>query len=136
MRDKNKISYKNYLKQNESDEADQDVRSNQDHTRVRPTVNWAAWRERRFKETIMNNFKNKRFRKHHRIQFIDQDGSDILFSLVDDDGRTHTFVKVRDSSTSKYHLLRVPNDMERVKQAVAWTFGISEEEYSQVDVHA
>lgn len=40
------------------------------------------------------------------------------------------FVKVRDASTNRDYLLRVPPNMERPKQAIAWTFGLNEDEYN------
>lgn len=38
-------------------------------------------------------------------------------------------VKVRCPSTGAYYVLRVPPGMKTVRQAVAWTFGLNEEEY-------
>lgn len=40
-----------------------------------------------------------------------------------------TFVHVKDSSTDRRYLLRVPPTMKRVREALAWTFGLTEEQY-------
>ena len=41
-------------------------------------------------------------------------------------------VKVKDSSTGQFYLLRVPLTVKTCKEAVAWTFGFSGEEYDPV----
>jgi hypothetical protein len=38
-------------------------------------------------------------------------------------------VKVIDPSTGRTYILRVPPDMQRMKQALAWTFDVPEDEY-------
>ena len=38
-------------------------------------------------------------------------------------------VKVKDSTTGEIYLLRVPPTMKTCKEAVAWTFGMTAEEY-------
>lgn len=43
-----------------------------------------------------------------------------------------TMIEVKDSTTGDTYMLRVPNDVHTAKQAVAWTFGMSEEEYKPV----
>jgi hypothetical protein len=40
------------------------------------------------------------------------------------------FLLVKDSSTDRRYLLCVPDDMQRVRQAKAWTFNVREEEYA------
>jgi hypothetical protein len=129
MTQKNKISYKNFLKKKDKCNKNTNPPA---PTRTGPTWNFSMmrdWRERNFKETVLRNFKNKRFRIHHEVDIIDRDGSDVLFSLKDEEGKTHHLVRVRDVSTGRYHLLRVPREMLSCKQAIAWTFGMSEDEY-------
>lgn len=41
-------------------------------------------------------------------------------------------VKVQDSTTDEFYLLRVPPDMKTCNQAIAWTFGLEEDEYDPV----
>ena len=42
-------------------------------------------------------------------------------------------VKVRCPTTSAFYVLRVPPGMKTVKQAIAWTFGVSEKGYQPVE---
>ena len=126
---KNKLSYKNFLKKNAyiKEKTKESSPSYPNRTWSFPNLN--SWSERRFKETVLKNFKNKRFRSHHQLIFLDQDGADIFFFLRDEKGKTHHFVRIRDTSTSEYHLLRVPGRMRSCREAIAWTFGMSAEEY-------
>jgi len=47
---------------------------------------------------------------------------------MDPEGVAH-YVHMRDSSTEREYYLRVPPEIMRANQAVAWTFGLTEEEY-------
>ena len=58
---------------------------------------------------------------------LDKLGEDELIQMDD-----ITMLHVKDASTPRRYLLRVPNNMERVKQAVAWTFGLREDEYNPI----
>lgn len=42
------------------------------------------------------------------------------------------YVKVKDSSTDRIYLLYVPGHIKTCKAAVAWTFGLNEQEYNPV----
>ena len=39
------------------------------------------------------------------------------------------FVKVKDASTDRVYIIRVPPNVKTCKEGVAWTFGLREEEY-------
>lgn len=41
-------------------------------------------------------------------------------------------VKVKDPSTGDFYILRVPLSAKTCKEAIAWTFGMSEEEYNLI----
>ena len=41
-----------------------------------------------------------------------------------------TYIVVKDVSTQKKYILRVPPEVKNCKEAIAWTFGMSEEEYN------
>lgn len=56
---------------------------------------------------------------------IDSSGDDRLLRIKD-----HVYVYVKDSSTPRRYLLRVPPDATRLRAAVAWTFGLREDEYA------
>ena len=61
---------------------------------------------------------------------LDVDGADRLMAF----GAPHTdeqvYLCLKDASTPREYVLRVPPDMERVRQAKAWSFGIAEHEYA------
>ena len=41
-------------------------------------------------------------------------------------------IRVKDSSTNKYHILSVPNDTRTCKEGIAWTFGMTPSEYNPI----
>lgn len=127
-KDKNKLSYKNYLKTRAEVQEKRIPTYKPKKPFIRPLF-VSRWGEQHFKEMILHNFNNKRFRLTHEFTFIDQEGSYILFSFKDDRGTIHHFVRVRDSSTGAYHLLRVPKEMSSCLEAIAWTFGMNESDY-------
>lgn len=43
-----------------------------------------------------------------------------------------TYIIVEDVSTKKYYILRVPPEVNSCREALAWTFGMSEEEYNPI----
>lgn len=59
-------------------------------------------------------------------------GSLYAVDLGDDPEEIAHYVYVRDSSTDRAYYLRVPPTITRADQAVAWTFGLDEEEYHPV----
>ena len=60
---------------------------------------------------------------------LHQDGDSELLSIKTE-GVEERYVKVKDSSTDREYLLYVPDNIERCKQAIAWTFGLEEKEYA------
>lgn len=59
-----------------------------------------------------------------RGKTIHEDGENKLMELF---GGVYLYLK--DSSTPRRYLLRVPSDMQRVKQALAWSFNLPEHMY-------
>lgn len=57
---------------------------------------------------------------------IDTQGEDSLIGLTNG----WRMLRLKDASTPRVYLLRVPDAMQRVRQAKAWTFNIPENEYS------
>lgn len=53
------------------------------------------------------------------------DKEDKIITLTDG----IAFLQVKDSSTGKRYFLKVPPDVQSVKEAKAWTFGLEEDEY-------
>lgn len=60
-----------------------------------------------------------------KAQVVHRDGTSELLKFADGD----MYVKVQDSSTGSEYLLYVPDNMKTCKQAIAWTFGLEEDEY-------
>ncbi len=56
------------------------------------------------------------------------DGTSELLKFADGD----MYVKVKDSSTEREYLLYVPSHLKTCRAAIAWTFGLSEQEYRPV----
>jgi hypothetical protein len=74
--------------------------------------------------------------KHFRLLDCDKKTEAMLlqFNFDDVNGDRYTFVRVKNSTpevdgTHKYYFLCVPPYMSTARQAIAWTFGKSEEEY-------
>lgn len=58
-----------------------------------------------------------------------QRGELISIHLGNDPEKVAHYVHVQDASTKRHYYLRVPPSISRVDEAVAWTFGLSEQEY-------
>jgi len=56
---------------------------------------------------------------------VDRDDEDALLDL----GEHGRYLHLKDGSTERRYLLRVPPDMQRVRQAKAWSFGVEEAAY-------
>jgi len=90
----------------------------------------AACRNQEIRAKALKAFGYDRWIKEVGAKVLDRLGDDELVKAGDE-----FFVHVKDSSTERRYLLRVPptdaarQPMTRVRQAVAWTFGMSEAEY-------
>ncbi|MFX1315952.1 MAG: DUF6745 domain-containing protein [Promethearchaeota archaeon] len=82
---------------------------------------------------LLNQFGHERLISELKGNIIHQDGDSQLINL---DLGTFTepirVVKVRDSSTKNYYILRVPPSVKTCKEAIAWTFGLEEDEYNLI----
>lgn len=76
------------------------------------------------KQRALKAFGYERFVAEAHMDEIDRDGENTLLRKGD-----VVFAFVKDSSTPRRYLLRVPPDMVRVKQAIAWTFNMTEAQY-------
>ena len=62
-----------------------------------------------------------------RLETVDEDENGQKLLMLDD---WFCFVQVRDGTDpSKFYHLRVPPGFKTVRAAVAWTFGLTEEQY-------
>ena len=79
----------------------------------------------------LEEFGYERFYRQIPHQILDTDGNSELVKISwhKDEEPVH-LVKVKCPSTGVFYLLRVPPSMTSVRQAVAWTFGVAEDQYS------
>ena len=76
------------------------------------------------KQKALKQFGYERFVAEVQMVEIDRDGENALLKKDD-----IVFAYVKDSSTPRRYLLRVPPTMKRVREAIAWTFNMTEAEY-------
>lgn len=69
----------------------------------------------------------EKFVDEAKPETLDVDNENSLLKIDD-----IVLAYVKDSSTPRKYLLRVPPHMRRVKEAIAWTFGKSESEYQPI----
>ncbi len=63
-------------------------------------------------------------------KILHQDGTQALVRIdLSDREESIVLVKVKCPSTGAFYVLRVPQEMRTVREAVAWTFGLGEAEY-------
>lgn len=76
------------------------------------------------KQRSLKTFGYERFVKEAAMEVIDKDGEDSLLARGD-----VVFAYIKDSSTPRRYLLRVPPNMRKVKEAIAWTFNLTPAQY-------
>ena len=59
-------------------------------------------------------------------------GSKLIRIFPGGNNEPLTYIVVKDVSTQKKYILRVPSEVTNCKEAIAWTFGMSEEEYNPI----
>ncbi|MCY3411345.1 MAG: hypothetical protein INQ03_06885 [Candidatus Heimdallarchaeota archaeon] len=71
-----------------------------------------------------------KFVREVRGRVIHRDGSSQLVKIISPRGQEdYVFVRVVCPSTGDTYIIRVPPDMRTCRQAVAWTFGLTEDQY-------
>ena len=78
---------------------------------------------------LIQEYGAKKLFSELNAHIIHRDGSSRLLSLNMNGGGVIMMVEVTDSTTNEKYLLRVPPFMSNCKQAIAWTFGMSADEY-------
>ena len=90
-------------------------------------------RNAEIRSLLLNQFGYERLIQDLKAKVLHQEGES---QLVDINMGKHEenirLVKVRDSTTKQFYLLRVPPNVWNCKEAVAWTFGMEEDEYNLV----
>lgn len=77
------------------------------------------------KHKLLTTFGYEEFLKVSKYSVIDENGDDQLIKIEPD----IYFAYVKDASTPRKYLLRVPPNMRGIKQAIAWTFNMRENEF-------
>lgn len=83
-----------------------------------------ACKNQEIKQTALKRFGYESFVREAAMDTIHQDGENSLLRTGD-----IVFAYVKDSSTPRRYLLRVPPNMRTVHDAIAWTFGMKPSEY-------
>ena len=85
------------------------------------------------RRALLERFGYEKFLIELKGRTIHSDGSSRLILL---DWHEHEepikLVRVKDASTERYYVLRVPPDAKTCRQAISWTFGMTEEEYNPI----
>lgn len=86
------------------------------------------------RRVLIERFGLERYLREGSVGKIHEDQSGILYRMQSQGDEPIMVVRVRNSTpepdgTVKEYFLRVPPTMLRARQAVAWTFGLTEEEY-------
>lgn len=85
-------------------------------------------RNQEVRRYIMKRIGYDNIKKDVDAAVLHTDGTSELLEIVFGDVRER-YVKVKDSSTDREYLLYVPDTIKRCKQGIAWTFGLSEDQY-------
>ncbi len=88
-------------------------------------------RNQEIRRFIMKRIGYKTIKKNAAVAVLHKDGDSELLSVIIK-GEREKYVKVKDSSTEREYLLYVPENITRCKQGIAWTFGLSEDEYNPI----
>ena len=81
----------------------------------------------------MNQFGIERLFYDLGGKYIHSEGSSQLIRM--DLGKSFDpiqIIKVRDSTTKQYYILRVPLTINTCKDAIAWTFGMTADEFNPI----
>lgn len=83
-----------------------------------------ACKNQEIKQQALKKFGYENFVREAKMDEIDRDGENALLRKGD-----IVFAYVKDSSTPRRYLLRVPPTMKTLRDAIAWTFNMRPEEY-------
>ena len=82
---------------------------------------------------LFERFGYERFVKDLRATIVNKDGEHELILLQwRKDEEPINLVKVKDTTTGKFYLLRVPPNIRTCREAVAWTFALQPEDYEPI----
>jgi hypothetical protein len=92
---------------------------------------WLGERNLEVRRAMQERLGNDRFVELVGGICIDQGtrGELIAVDLGNDPEEVAHYIHVKDASTQRQYYLRVPPSIRRVDEAVAWTFGLDEQDY-------
>lgn len=92
---------------------------------------WLRERNLEVRRAIQERLGHDRFVELVGATILDQSQRGVLVEvdLGRDPERVARYVRVQDSSTNRQYYLRVPPSISSADEAVAWTFGLSEQDY-------
>lgn len=85
--------------------------------------------DRKLQKMLSGGFGTKNYFEEFDAEIIDQDGANSLIQYNLQGSQFHLYVRVKDSTTGHFYFLRVDPDIKTCRDAIAWTFGLSTEEY-------
>ena len=92
-----------------------------------------SYRNVEIRSLLLNQFGHERLINKLNGKIIHQEGDSQLLNLnLGNVIEPIRVVKVKDSTTKKYYILRVPHSVKTCAQAIAWTFGLEEDEYNLI----
>jgi len=80
---------------------------------------------------LLERFGYEKFLEELKGIIIHEDGTSKLIKLGwHEKEEPIKLVKVKDASTNRWYILRVPSNVKTCREAIAWTFKLKEEEYN------
>lgn len=114
------------------------------HRRIKPRQNrrqQVRWRraygpsrinERKLQQMLSDGFGTRNYFEELDAEIIHQDGANYLIRYYLQGSQYHQYVRVKDSTTGNYYFLRVDPELKTCREAIAWTFGLSEDDYHPI----
>jgi len=89
-------------------------------------------RNAEIRRALLERFGYEKFLAEIKGFTIHSDGNSRLVKIEWKNEEPIKLVKVKDSSTDRFYVLRVPPNVKTCREAVAWTFGLTKEEYKPI----
>ena len=90
-------------------------------------------RNAEIRRMLLEGFGYEKFLAEVKGEVVHKDGDYRLIRIEwNKDEEPIKLVRVKDASTNRMYVLRVPPTVKTCKEAIAWTFGLSEDEYNPI----
>jgi hypothetical protein len=84
------------------------------------------------RQYLLQRYSYDKFMNELKCKVINKSGDSELIMIPLGKEEPMMLVKVKDPSTGLTHLLRVPPTVRTCREAIAWTFGMTSEEYNPI----